>query len=378
MISFGFDSDILRIASQQNKPAAAPPVGAPPTGIPSIPPPSASGQLDLNALGTSSGFGAEPPATSSRYNEPYGDRREPDCMHPFSPKKNCETDTFFVDYRQRDRDERYPPPRSRYEEDRYTRDEPRDWERDRDRDYYRDRERDYERRGEPRRGPSGGGRYRERSISPPGRRQYSPGAKDYEDTMPIETQHVGMVIGRGGETLRRIERETGARIQFTPESQSRPGFRIANMVGTVSEVTAARASIKRLVEQSVAQKGSRKDGPGGNTIRQKELPPGTSKFTFTVPDKTVGLIIGRGGDSINEIQEKSGSRVNIVPASQSVNGRRPVNLFGSDEQNAKAKELIEAIVRQDEMGMKKNLAAAEESLSRPNVYSFLQTVLLIL
>ena len=87
MISFGFDSDVLHIASQQNKPAAAPPVGAAPPGIPSIPPPSASGQLDLNALGTSSGFGAEPPPASSRYNEPYGDRREPDCMHPFSPKK---------------------------------------------------------------------------------------------------------------------------------------------------------------------------------------------------------------------------------------------------------------------------------------------------
>ena len=34
--------------------------------------------------------------------------------------------------------------------------------------------------------------------------------------MTIETMHVGMVIGRGGDTLRRIERETGARVQFAP------------------------------------------------------------------------------------------------------------------------------------------------------------------
>ena len=34
--------------------------------------------------------------------------------------------------------------------------------------------------------------------------------------MTIETTHVGMVIGRGGDTLRRIERETGARVQFAP------------------------------------------------------------------------------------------------------------------------------------------------------------------
>jgi far upstream element-binding protein len=34
--------------------------------------------------------------------------------------------------------------------------------------------------------------------------------------MTIDTAHVGMVIGRGGDTLRRIERETGARVQFAP------------------------------------------------------------------------------------------------------------------------------------------------------------------
>jgi KH domain len=34
--------------------------------------------------------------------------------------------------------------------------------------------------------------------------------------MPIDTIHVGMVIGRGGETLRRIERDSGARVQFAP------------------------------------------------------------------------------------------------------------------------------------------------------------------
>jgi hypothetical protein len=34
--------------------------------------------------------------------------------------------------------------------------------------------------------------------------------------MAIDTMHVGMVIGRGGDTLRRVERESGARVQFAP------------------------------------------------------------------------------------------------------------------------------------------------------------------
>jgi far upstream element-binding protein len=53
-------------------------------------------------------------------------------------------------------------------------------------------------------------------VSPGPRQPFSPQGKDYEDEMPIDTAHVGMVIGRGGETLRRIERESGARVQFAP------------------------------------------------------------------------------------------------------------------------------------------------------------------
>ena len=96
------------------------------------------------------------------------------------------------------------------------------------------------------------------------------------------------------------------------------------------------------------------------------MAPGTNKFTFTVPDKCVGLIIGRGGESINEIQRRSGARVNIVPEAQSVNGRRPVNLFGTDEANQRAKELIEVIVKQDELGIKKGQSNSGESGQRSN------------
>jgi len=95
---------------------------------------------------------------------------------------------------------------------------PRGW--DRDNDYYRERERDFDRPQQRRQA-----RYRERSISPGPGRSHSPGGKrDYEDQMPIDTVHVGMVIGRGGETLRRIERESGARVQFTPGKRYTKSF----------------------------------------------------------------------------------------------------------------------------------------------------------
>jgi far upstream element-binding protein len=142
------------------------------------------------------------------------------------------------------------------------------------------------------------------------------------------------------------------------------------MYGTVSQVNAARAAIKVMVENSMASKGGRREpssgsgGGGGHRNKEPAMAPGTNKLTFTVPDKCVGLIIGRGGESINDIQRKSGSRVNIVHESQSANGRRPVNLFGTDEANERARELIDVIVKQDELGIKKGQGSnAERSVS---------------
>lgn len=69
-----------------------------------------------------------------------------------------------------------------------------------------------------------------------------------------------------------------------------------------------------------------------------------------VPDRTVGLIIGRGGETIRDIQDKSGCHVNIVGEAKSQNGQRPVNLIGSVAAAEHAKRLIMEIVESDNAG----------------------------
>lgn len=66
-----------------------------------------------------------------------------------------------------------------------------------------------------------------------------------------------------------------------------------------------------------------------------------------VPDRTVGLIIGRHGETIRDLQERSGCHINIVGESKSVNGLRPVNLIGSGDSAKRAKDLIMEIVDSD-------------------------------
>lgn len=90
-----------------------------------------------------------------------------------------------------------------------------------------------------------------------------------------------------------------------------------------------------------------RDGSKGGTAALRE---GEDHMQIMVPDRTVGLIIGRGGETIRDLQERSGCHINIVGESKSVNGLRPVNLIGTREAAARAKDFIMEIVDSDSRG----------------------------
>ena len=75
----------------------------------------------------------------------------------------------------------------------------------------------------------------------------------------------------------------------------------------------------------------------------------TTDIAEVKPDKH-RLLIGRGGETIKDLQERSGCHVNILGESKSVSGLRPVNLIGSPEAVRVAKDLILEIVDSDNKG----------------------------
>jgi far upstream element-binding protein len=64
-----------------------------------------------------------------------------------------------------------------------------------------------------------------------------------------------------------------------------------------------------------------------------------------VPDKMVGLIIGRGGEQITRLQSESGCKIQMAPDSQGMPDR-VCSLSGTKEAINRAKELIMNIVHQ--------------------------------
>lgn len=240
-----------------------------------------------------------------------------------------------------------------------------------------------ERREDPRRGGAGYGRDRSRSprgrntFSPPraayGGRERSPPPNDNSEVILIDSSLVGLVIGRQGESLRRIEQESGTRIQFINGPDSGPQ-RQCRITGSPGARIAAKREINRIIEENGGNP-ARETGRGGRAgskaaPQQQQAQPalreGEQSSQIMVPDRTVGLIIGRGGETIRDLQERSGCHVNIVGENKSVNGLRPVNLIGSPVAAARAKELIMEIVDSDTKTMGEAGGAPPAANANPN------------
>lgn len=222
---------------------------------------------------------------------------------------------------------------------------------------------------------------RERSASPDRRNRPSPYAPqngpeysarnesvlagrqidENSEIISINSALVGLIIGRQGENLRRVEIETKARVQFVTPPDTGVLERECRITGAPGAREHAKREIVRIIQESGKSIGSvsgRAPPPAdrdmGLTSRsgvsQQSTRLSEDTTQMMVPNRTVGLIIGKGGETIRDLQLRSGCHVNILGEEKTVNGFRPVNLIGNQESAVRAKDLIMQIVESDANG----------------------------
>jgi far upstream element-binding protein len=204
------------------------------------------------------------------------------------------------------------------------------------------------------------------------------GADENVESLNIESNLVGLIIGRAGENLRRVETETGCRVQFITGPDETGPYRQCKITGPRARRADAKAEIDRIINDSGMAGNARvtidrpsREAPAAarTSSHQPALRDGEDSMQIMVPDRTVGLIIGRGGETIRDLQERSGCHVNIVGEQKSVNGLRPVNLIGTPEAATRAKDLIMEIVESDSKSTaNKDRAPAQREPSRDAGY----------
>ena len=142
------------------------------------------------------------------------------------------------------------------------------------------------------------------------------GANNVEIPVPVPQEMVGRVIGRGGETIRRLQEESGARIQVE---------RDLNRVLIKGDPEKAQRA-KELVLDIVNN-----PNPGGASkpdYVKHVMPAGGCE----------GKIIGKGGESIRDLCMRTGAKIQIDKESASV------TIQGKQAQVDEAIKLVQAII----------------------------------
>ncbi len=177
----------------------------------------------------------------------------------------------------------------------------------------------------------------------------------FTEVMVVPNTAVGTIIGRKGETIRALQIKTGATVQIQRDTDIAPGSttREITLVGQPDQVAAAKRDIDLLV-RNIDNPGSvpqdqlitslmrrpeeRHGGHGGHGG------PGGSGFTIYVPHPAVGLIIGRGGQTIKMIQQQTGVRLQI--SRDETTPQREVTLIGPPDAIGYARSMIDGYVNQ--------------------------------
>lgn len=166
---------------------------------------------------------------------------------------------------------------------------------------------------------------------------------------------VGFIIGRGGETISSLQGRTGAKVQIQKEHELQPGQTLRTITvsaPTQEAVDQCKTMITSMVEDRVRAAGGSVGVQRGSIIVPKEakvqqaLDQGHVLKTVEVPDADVGLIIGKGGSTIQNIQDRTGASIQIPPAANMDNSQvRTVSITHPNENGAQeAASMIASIL----------------------------------
>ncbi|KAG1058065.1 hypothetical protein G6F43_000143 [Rhizopus delemar] len=157
-------------------------------------------------------------------------------------------------------------------------------------------------------------------------------------TIRIPVPKVGLVIGRGGETIREFEQQSRAKILLPSDSSNDVNNeRVITLIGDDAAVQHAKRLIEEIVYGSPNLAAPRYSqyglGHPGN--------PNDQRIYVPIPTTVVGLIIGRGGETIRYFQEQSGARVKVDLTGDPNAEERNVCITGEPQALAVAKRLVE-------------------------------------
>jgi len=146
---------------------------------------------------------------------------------------------------------------------------------------------------------------------------------------------VGLIIGRGGEQISRLQSESKCKIQMDQESLDQQ-YRICTLTGSLDAIALAKELINKVISNENDKAAMR-----GN------LPTDTNcggLHEMMIPGNLVARIIGKGGEIIKALQEETGAKIVIIQESREYAAEKPLRITGSPEAVEMARIRVEAVL----------------------------------
>ena len=159
----------------------------------------------------------------------------------------------------------------------------------------------------------------------------------------VPDKMVGLIIGKGGEQITRLQAETGCKIQMAADSGGMPE-RLCTLTGPMSAI----AQAKMLIEGIIANEGQSRGGGGGGGMGGAPSGAGGGLFEMLIPGHKVGLVIGKGGETIKQLQEQTGAKRIIIQDTNQQAEQKPLRITGTPESVERAKAEVFKILNQQD------------------------------
>ncbi|KAJ8413883.1 hypothetical protein AAFF_G00064810 [Aldrovandia affinis] len=155
----------------------------------------------------------------------------------------------------------------------------------------------------------------------------------------VPDKMVGFIIGRGGEQITRIQLESGCKIQIAADSggmMDRP----CTLTGSPESIEQAKRLLGQIVDRCRNGPGFHSDMDGSSAVQE-----------ILIPASKVGLVIGKGGDTIKQLQERTGVKMIMIQDGPMPTGAdKPLRMTGDPYKVQQARELVVEIIREKDQG----------------------------
>lgn len=152
--------------------------------------------------------------------------------------------------------------------------------------------------------------------------------------LEVLPEDIGRVLGRKGETVKVLERESNTKIEVEKATGRLEIFGQVEGQERATELILEEVSYAK-TEDGTILKDARQKPRDPEAI---DLPP----LRLWVRDRDAGRVIGRGGETVRDVMDKTGADIRVQKSDDMAPGEteRGIKIFGTKEQQEQALQLV--------------------------------------